>query len=174
MTYQDDAFAKMMNGSGSEDVSARLERPIVVIWGDFFELKVVDTVGSKNVREASFGVADCWMRSGSRDCCGAGNVVVVDGKDSLLEFRYSLKNFSLDSLQLRQCCLHALCEMRVCELWLMDHFEFVACQVVWPVGFVGCVLRWTNRIWASSSPQLRDPWSGQGTGSGWEFLFLFF
>lgn len=148
MTYQDDAFAKMMNGSSSEDVSAWLERPIVVIWGDFFELKVVDTVGSKNVREASFGVADCCMRSRSRDCCGAGNVV-VDGKDSLLEFRYSLQNFSLDSLQLRQCCLHALCEMRACELWSMDHFVFVACQVVWPVGFLGCVLRGTNRIWAS-------------------------
>lgn len=162
MTYQDDAFAKMMNGSGSEDVSARLERPIVVIWGDFFELKVVDTVGSKNVREASFGVADCWMRSGSRDCCGAGNVVVVDGKDSLLELGYSLQNFSLDSLQLRQCCLHALCEMRV---WIVINGSLrVRCMS-------GCLARWF--CWLRAS--LNQPHLGflKPTIAG-IFIFIYF
>lgn len=57
MKYQDDAFAKVIDGGGTKNVASELERPIVVVGGNSFEREVTDAVGLENGGEVSFGVA---------------------------------------------------------------------------------------------------------------------
>ena len=89
--YQDDAFTEVINRGGTEDVASGLNRPIVVIRGDFFEGEVIHAVWSENGREASFG--------GIAAVAG-GEVVVVLGRNRALEFGYSIEDSGLKSLQL--------------------------------------------------------------------------
>jgi len=48
MTYQNNAFTEMMNGSSIKKVSPNLKRAVVVIEGDRLEAEVTDSIGAEN------------------------------------------------------------------------------------------------------------------------------
>lgn len=102
--YQDNAFAEVVDGRGTEDVSSGFEGGIVVIEGDSPEREVSHAVGAEDGGEAGFGgVGGCGVFVGRRERKGEGEGGgEVLGQMGELELGDSLEDLGLSSLQLSQ------------------------------------------------------------------------